>query len=374
MSLPFKILIAPLDWGLGHATRCLPIIGLLLNEGHSVTLAAPEPTIAFVKEHFPEINTVVLHGYGITYAKKGFYFSARIISQIPKILKAIRREQTWLQQIQASKNFDLIISDNRYGLHHAGTRCAIMTHQLEIQTGLGQMANRLLQKWHYRLLEKFDACWVVDNPDNKGIGGKLSHPENLPQNACYIGLLSQFSLSNPKAETNTQTTSEQQKKEILILLSGPEPMRGLLEKELKNQCGQLSSKYVIHFVAGKLGTKAKPERENGFHYYPCLNGKELAPLLSRADLIVSRSGYSTLMDLAFFEKRAVLIPTPGQTEQEYLAKFLHQKWGVAITRQGNISLQESIPAGLSVTPIQGFDNKKYTLLRKAIDRLRDGTV
>ncbi|HET8572607.1 MAG TPA: glycosyltransferase [Edaphocola sp.] len=334
-------MIAPLDWGLGHTTRCLPIIDLLLRKGHSVSLAGPRKILDFVAATFPEIRQFSLEGYQIRYSKHKAFFAGRIILQVPKILKAIRREHQWLQQIQAKEQFDLVISDNRYGLHHSTLPCVIMTHQLMIKSGRGKMIDRQLQKLHYRFLEKFRACWIIDEAGANNLSGELAHPAHLPGNARYIGILSQMTLS-PLPEQPFKGIKE--KPEILILLSGPEPMRSRLEAELLPQCKALSERYHFNFVAGNIQAGQPSLPANGsFRYFQKLSATDLAPLLHTADLVICRSGYSTLMDLAVLGKKAMLIPTPGQTEQEYLARYLQRKFQTAVAQQGHVILTTAIP-------------------------------
>lgn len=359
-----------MDWGLGHATRCLPLIKELLKEGHSVSFAAPDYLAKFVQTTFPGIKTIPLHGYGITYSKKMSLFTAKIIVQIPKILKAIKREHQWLRQIQKTENFDLIISDNRYGLYHSQVPCVILTHQLQIQSGKGAFLDRWLQKIHYRLLEKFNACWVVDEAGNNNLAGKLAHPKKTPPNARYIGILSQMALF-PKMTGTTNHLSSDQTKEILVLLSGPEPMRSLLEVELLKQCALNKGKYHINFIAGKktIRTENNSYRE-GILYHDWLGAEQIFPLLQSADIVICRSGYSTLMDLAFLGKKALLIPTPGQTEQEYLAQYLHQKFNTAIVKQDNIQLSKNIETAFLGNPIE-MNSSMLESLNQSIKNLTE---
>lgn len=366
MSSPLKILIAPLDWGLGHTTRCLPIIDLLLREGHSVTFAAPQKILDFVATTFPEIRKLQLAGYQIEYSKSRTFFTGKIIFQIPKILRAIHREHQWLRQLVAEEHFDLIISDNRYGLHHAALPCIIMTHQLMIKSGWGKLIDRQLQKLHYRLLEQFKTCWVVDVSRKNNLSGELAHPQQLPANVEYIGILSQMTLFPPLENfQKTQKTIP----EILVLLSGPEPMRSQLEATLLPQCDALKNQYHFNFVAGNIHQQSENFSDNsGFHYFSKRSAKELASLLHSADLVICRSGYSTLMDLAALGKKALLIPTPGQTEQEYLALHLHRKYDTVFVKQSKISLDKDIPLALAQKAF-ALPATTPTTLKKAIDKV-----
>jgi len=366
LSSPSKILIAPLDWGLGHTTRCLPIIDLLLREGHSVTLAAPQKILDFVATTFPEIRKLHLAGYQIEYSKNRAFFTGKIIFQIPKILRAIHQEHQWLRQLVVEEHFNLIISDNRYGLHHTALPCIIMTHQLMIKSGWGKLIDRQLQRLHYRLLKQFKACWVVDESGENNLSGELAHPQQRPANAEYIGILSQMTLF-PLVEDFLE--KQKSTPEILVLLSGPEPMRSQLEATLLPQCEALKNLYHFNFVAGNIHQQVKNFSDNsGFHYFSKRSAKELAPLLHSADLVICRSGYSTLMDLAALGKKALLIPTPGQTEQEYLAQHLNQKYNTVFVKQSKISLDKDIPLALAQKAF-ALPAATATTLKKAINKV-----
>lgn len=289
-----------------------------------------------LKKNFPDLPQLLLPGYGITYSSSGGTFVLKLLSQIPKILRAIHRERKWLHDTQATHQFDLVISDNRYGLKIEGLKSVILTHQLQIMTGFGPGADSVMRRMHFRMLEKFDECWVVDTQENGGLAGALSHPRQLPANSHYIGQLSQ--LLAPVAP-------EQHNNSILILLSGPEPMRGILE-EIMLQQAALAIDYHFHIIAGNPSGRAPAHLPAHITHTAYANTQELAYALARARLVVCRSGYSTLMDLAMFEKKALLIPTPGQSEQEYLAMHLQTR-GVALSkRQGEINLSKDIPEAL----------------------------
>lgn len=282
-----------------------------------------------------------------------------MLAQIPKILGAIRRERQWLRETQARHRFDLVISDNRYGLKINGLRSVIMTHQLSIITGFGTIADWLMRKLHYRMLEKFDECWIVDVQENGGLAGKLSHPPHIPSNARYAGLLSQLrpAARSPQVQNN----------KVLILLSGPEPMRGILEERLFLQAASATG-YHFHIIAGNPAGMARADLPAHITYATHANAEELADALSDAQLVICRSGYSTLMDLVVFEKKALLIPTPGQSEQEYLAGYL-QMQGIALSRQqAALDLNKDIPealvySGFKIAGYQGQANQ----MREAVD-------
>lgn len=291
-----------------------------------------------LKENFPDLPQLPLAGYGITYSRGGGTFVAKILAQIPKILDAIRRERQWLRETQARHRFDLVISDNRYGLKIKGLRSVIMTHQLNIITGFGTGADWLVRKLHYRILEKFDECWIVDTKENGGLAGRLSHPPRIPLNARYAGLLSQLSPSLKPTQL--------QKNNILVLLSGPEPMREILEEKLLQQAAS-ATEYRFHFVAGNPSGVPRADLPAHITYATHANAGDLAEAISNAQLVICRSGYSTLMDLVVFEKKALLIPTPGQSEQEYLAEYLQMQQIALNRRQTALDLKKDISEALT---------------------------
>ncbi len=335
-----KILIAPLDWGLGHTTRCLPLIAYLRSLGHQVIAAASGAAARLLADNFPGLAILPLEGYNIQYSKYKNAFVAKIIVQIPKILEAIRSEHRWLATQHEQHHFDLVIADNRYGLYHPAIRSVILTHQLQILSGKGSLADFILRKLHYPLLERFDTCWVVDEAGADNLSGKLAHPAVLPNRAQYIGLLSQF-MDRPAGTVSTSGD-----KEILVLLSGPEPMRGQLEYILLQQAGS-QHQYRFVFVAGNPLGRAPAALPEHITYNTHLPAAQLFDALERAALVVCRSGYSTLMDLAVLGKKALLIPTPGQTEQEYLAVHLNQSGYYLVKDQSAVQLDRDIPQALA---------------------------
>ncbi|PSL22477.1 glycosyl transferase family 28 [Dyadobacter jiangsuensis] len=247
--------------------------------------------------------------------------------------------------MQATHQFDLVVSDNRYGLKIEGLKSVILTHQLQIMTGFGSTADSIMRRLHYRMLEKFDECWVVDEPENGGLAGALSHPRELPANSHYIGLLSQ--LLPPAGHVQNRHNT------ILVLLSGPEPMRSILEENMLQQA-VLATNYHFHIIAGNPSGAARAHLPAHITYSTYARTRELADALIHARLVICRSGYSTLMDLAVFEKKALLIPTPGQSEQEYLAGHL-QTQGIALSkRQEEVNLGKDITEALGY---QGFTRK-----------------
>jgi predicted glycosyltransferase len=334
-----KILIVPLDWGLGHTTRCIPIIRYLLAEGHQVIAAGEGAPAKLLLENFPGLSILPLAGYNIRYSTNKNAFTAKILLQVPRILSAIAQEKKWLEEQQQIHHFDMVISDNRYGLYHDDIPCVIMTHQLQIKSGQGKVADALLRSMHYRMLQRFDQCWVVDREQAPFLSGDLAHPGVLPGHHRYIGWLSQFS------RKSAADKELQQDKEILLLLSGPEPMRGQLESILLRQIQDIQGFYFTLVAGNPLG-ESPGDLPKNVGYYTHLNAAQLENKLQRARLVICRSGYSTLMDLMVMQKNALLIPTPGQTEQEYLAAYLSGNNYFHAVAQHKLDLSADIPKAL----------------------------
>ncbi|HXC04315.1 MAG TPA: glycosyl transferase family 28, partial [Bacteroidia bacterium] len=214
-----RVLVAPLDWGLGHATRCIPIIKELLNQRCEVIIAASGSQKALLQVEFPSLTFVELRGYKIKLGKNRVLTIFGLIGSIPKILIRIKREKAWLREFLSHDALDLIISDNRYGLAAPGICCVFVTHQLLIRTPFGWWADRLLQQMNYRLIRRFSRCWVPDREDEGGLAGELSHPAKTPGISLrYIGWLSRFEVGPVTDKAGGTPAGEDY---VLVLLSGP---------------------------------------------------------------------------------------------------------------------------------------------------------
>jgi len=180
---------------------------------------------------------------------------------------------------------------------------------------IGRWADQKLLKWNYAFIEKFSTCWIADLEGELSIAGLLSHPSGLPSIPVkYIGILSRFYKSENRHQKNA----------LLILLSGPEPQRSEFEDILFGQLSNSTLDTVI--VRGLPGSDLPvPFIREGVEVWNHLPSEVLNELLNNSKYIVARSGYSTIMDLLAVKRNAILIPTPGQTEQEYLGHHLHEK-------------------------------------------------
>ena len=333
-----RILVAPLDWGLGHATRCIPIIRELLAQGCDVWLAGEGAQAILLKAEFPELPFLELPGYKIHYAKTAKGLIWKMIQQGPKMRRAILYEHLWLKKMVAHYHIDAVISDNRYGLYHSDVPCIFITHQLTIKSSAGKWTEKILQKRNYKYINRFTVCWVPDIEEENNLAGELSHPFIKPVIPVhYIGLLSRFEKKEPFDKLRMQ-----KKKHLLIILSGPEPQRSILEEKIISGISHYDNTATI--VRGLPGSASLIPSTNMIKFYNHLPAAELNIEMQEAEYVISRSGYSTVMDLMALQKKSILIPTPGQTEQEYLSKYLMEK-GIAISiSQKDFSLSNALAA------------------------------
>jgi len=324
--------VAPLDWGLGHATRCVPVIRGLLNNHCEVWLAGEGAQEKLLREEFPSLPFLPLKGYRIKYGKSGL--TGKILLQVPSILRSIKEENKWLKEQVSKYGFDALISDNRYGLYHEEIFSIFITHQLCIKSSLGKWSEKKLQQWNYKFINRFHECWVPDEERENNLAGELSHPIKLPSILTkYIGPLSRFSSFASSGDGGI-------KDHLLIILSGPEPQRTILENKVVDQIVNYPATATI--VRGLPGEKNIIPSTNTIHFYNHLSSEELNNEAMKAEFIISRSGYSTIMDIAVLKKKSILIPTPGQTEQEYLADHLMKKQIAFCVDQNSFSLLKNI--------------------------------
>jgi UDP-N-acetylglucosamine transferase subunit ALG13 len=318
-----------------------------------VIIATSGDQKALLKGEFPSLSFIELPGYNVKYGKNRALTLLKIITSIPKILIRINRENNWLKQFLVREKVDAVISDNRYGLHSPEVFSILMTHQLHIKTSSGKMADRLLQRINYRSINRFSLCWVPDGNKENALAGDLSHPGKMPAIPVrYIGLLSRFEPCGNEGRAEIG---------LLILLSGPEPQRTILENKVLEQLaaypgnailvrglpggGTIGAAGSVGAADGELrgrgGTGRLPDRIKIYDHLP---SAELNRIICGAGLVISRPGYSSIMDLLKLNKRCVFIPTPGQTEQEYLGDHLAvRKLALSMPQRG-FSLPAAVAA------------------------------
>jgi uncharacterized protein (TIGR00661 family) len=313
-----KVLICPLDWGIGHATRCIPLVGVLQGLNYEVIIAGAGRSLDFINREHPDIRCIHFPGTRITYGTgKSMVF--KMLKLVPKFLFQIWKEHRLLKQLARETGVDLIISDNRYGCWHPEITSIFITHQLDIQVPASlKFMQRILQKVNYFFINHYTECWIPDFEPHHGLAGALSHPLKFPNNSHYIGILSRFE-SHIKPDLDQIPPSL----DILVMLSGPEPQRSILEELILTQLAKVDLSAVV--VRGIPDSVETYTIKGNTHVFAHLETPQLYELLARTSLVVCRSGYSSIMDLVTLGKKAILIPTPGQTEQEYLSRYLMDK-------------------------------------------------
>lgn len=318
LNQPSKnILVAPLNWGLGHATRLFPVIQTIISQGHHVLIASAPRFKPLFFVSFPTCTYIEIDEPQILFRDSHPFKLLHHLKLSNQIRKSIRTEQAWIKNVISDFSIDLIISDNRYGLYHCEVPSVFITHQLSPITGYGYIADRLIQLYLYKYMNRFTECWVPDVSTADNLAGKLSQtPHNPKVPVHYIGWLSRLS---PLATTHKENY-------LLVLLSGPEPARTDFENLLLQQISTLNQKCV--FIRGVTYNTLELKNTEQTTFYNQADSHLLSQLIQDAAWMVSRSGYSSIMDIIRFNKHSVLVPTPGQTEQEYLAAYLSKK-GIA---------------------------------------------
>ena len=315
-----RVLVCALDWGLGHAARIVPMVAQLEALGADVVVASAGRALHLLRAACPRQLCLEMPAYNVRYFFRNMYLNMGL--QAGSIFRAIAAEHNWLRHIRHAHALDVVLSDNRYGCWLPDLPCYFITHQLNIQLQGGPLqntVNQLQQQW----LMRFEGLWVPDYAeDGYQLAGRLAHGSIVRQ-PSYIGWLSRM---KPSTETVDNPRGP-----IVALLSGPEPARSRWEKELLEQLSRSGlSAWLLRGVAGKN----ERYRLGNVQVVDYLGGSELQDLLASARLLICRSGYSTLTDLATMGQRAILVPTPGQTEQIYLADYCAaQRWAPAYAQQ-----------------------------------------
>lgn len=349
MILKKRILVAPLNWGLGHATRCIPIIKALIKQNFEPMIASDGFALELLKKEFPDLECIELPSYDIQYSKKKKNFKLKLIKDSPKVLKAMKAEKKFIKELIKTRKIDGIISDNRLGVYSKHVPSVFLTHQINVLSG---STTWFSSKLHQRIIKKFDECWVPDQRETPNLSGKLGHSSTFDSSLKYIGPISRF-----------EKTKTPIKNELLVLLSGPEPQRSLLEEKLFEELKGFDKKTV--FVKGVMEAEQTKITQGNLTVYNYMTSGELERTINESAKVLSRSGYTTIMDLAKLNKKAFFIPTPGQFEQEYLAKILDEQGIAPMSNQDNFSIDQLV----KLEEYEGLKAFDYELNYKRLFRL-----
>lgn len=342
-----KVIVAPLHWGLGHASRCVPIVHQLIQLNYTPVIASDGAALSLLRQEFPNLPFLELPTYNIRYGK---YLKWSLLRKVFAITSAVRAERKIIKNyVDQRTDVVGIISDNRFGVHHTSLPSVYITHQLKVKAGLLTP----VASWLHRVfIHRFDACWIPDDREHSCSGELSNGSLRIP--VKYIGILSRF-----------QHKTLPQQWDFVMVLSGPEPNRSSLESALLAVFKNSSQRILL--VQGLVSKEQKSSQIGGVTLVNFMLGKELETVLNQADTIVARSGYSTIMDLTVLQKKCVLIPTHGQNEQEYLAEYLSHKFGIVTLTESQIKTTD-----FGLLQAKAFNKKVPSVLDPDLFRLFQG--
>jgi uncharacterized protein (TIGR00661 family) len=325
-----RILVAPLDWGLGHAARCIPVIKELIQQDAEVIIYGSAHVLNYLQKYFPHLEQIQSNEQEIHYAKHlPAWF--KILLQVNKINKNIKLEYTNLQSLIKTRQIDGVISDNRYGLNSKLIPCVFITHQLNPRVPRAfAFLRKLIQYKVTSWTLNFEEIWIPDLPGSHSLSLDLSFSASKNPQQKHIGILSRFS---------SDQIVQSKQNSYLAIISGPEPQRTIFFQELLRIRNSLSLEMT--FIIDKIPEEVSSDETRNIRILVQPNDHEFLKEIANTKHIVCRSGYSSLMDLIRLKRTALFIPTPGQTEQEYLAST-SQKWGFGYRKQSSLKAIKSI--------------------------------
>jgi hypothetical protein len=358
-----NILICPLEWGLGHAARMIPLAAKLREMDYNVIAGAGEEHLALFRTELPGIECINFPGFKPTYSKYLPQYISLLL-KTPILVYHIISEHYRLRSIIRDKKIDIVISDNRFGLWNRKIKTVYITHQLRIPFPKAfRMFEFIGIHLHRAIIRNFSYCFIPDLPGEMNLSGRLSHDVKLPSNALFIGILSRFSGIDPGPGDIHFSSGHN-----TVILSGPEPQRGILRQKLTNILSKSEPPTVI--LGGRPDKGSMMLQSENIIYYDHLPAQLMKELITGSEIIIARSGYTTIMELISLNRSALLIPTPGQTEQEYLACWLRGKgWFSSIDQK---DLKKKLPDTMrQKVPGEEFISGSRLLLEAALKILSE---
>lgn len=352
-----KILFGVLDWGLGHASRSIPLIDSLLQNDIDISVVSSGSALTMLTEHYPYLPFFELPAFNIRLST-GTSSVLKIACQLPHFYDVINKEHKITEKLIRLNQYDGIISDNRYGLWSKKVPAIFITHQLFIKApNAFRFSEPLINKINHHYIKKFDSCWVPDFLDITQLSGRLSHFGSTKFSVEYIGPLSRFS--------SMESDNKSLKYEAIAILSGPEPQRSIFEEILVREMNRIDADFCLVRGLPESGIKIIQKGRITIHNY--LDSNELSNVISKSKLVICRSGYSSIMDLAALGAKALLVPTPGQSEQEYLASYHQKLHHYLAVNQNELDLPEQLKQAIGYPGMKNMPT--VDLLKKSIDRL-----
>lgn len=356
MEVKKNIIFGVLNWGLGHATRSVPVIQKLIDLGFNPIIASDGNALSYLKKEFPQLKWEEIASYNIQYKYKNLFFQALFLA--PRIASAIKKEQKQLRVLVNKYQPLAIISDNRLGFHSNEIPCAYISHQNKI---IAPFPFSFANKIHHHFIQKFSQFWIPDFEKTPGLSGDLGHNGRAGSRLKFIGPLSRFA--------NHQKRESLKVYDLTAILSGPEPQRTKLEESLVSQLKTLSGNFLV--IRGTEGVNPNQNIKN-IEFRNLVLGAELPELIERSKLVLSRSGYSSIMDYYFLENKAILIPTPGQSEQIYLANSLKKSNVFYSVNQERLELNNDLKEAMNFSGFKKGSDVDEDLLSAALLSLFHG--
>ena len=329
------VVVAPLNWGLGHATRCTPLIQYLKERGNKIIIASDGEALELLKKEFPELPAESLPGYGIKYYSGNMIFN--LLFSFPGMLSGLLREKSALEKIVLKYSAHVVLSDNRPAALSGKTMNIYLTHQINI-IFTNKWLRNIAGSFHQYYIRKFDTCWIPDERGKNNITGSMGYPTGL-RDFHYIGNLTRIHKINADL-----------KYDICVLISGPEPQKSILSEALARILFSQKEYRIIWITSGTLKEMPSPIPEH-IELHTMADSRITEYALNESKLLISRSGYSTIMDIMQLKIKAIFIPTPGQPEQEYLAESLKQNARFITLHQSEIDKLKTLIESV----LQDFD-------------------
>ena len=333
-----KVLVAPLDWGLGHATRCVPVIREFMNQGAEVELAVVRANAGLLRGIFPGLRQRLSPSYNVVYPKHGYNMGLWLVKNGAHLRAVIDFEHRFAEEMVERHHYDVLVSDNRFGFYSRQAKSIYMTHQRRIAfPRVLSTFEPLGMLWHASVMKHFDEVWVPDLPEFPGYAGALSHVKTSPVPLKYVGALSRFD----GADLSTDACNRYR---FVAVVSGVEPARTRFENLLRKTLAKIPGHHAI--ILGKPSLGLKSWTEGNIEFYTHLPDESFASIVRTADWVVSRGGYSTVMDMAVLGAKCIFVPTPGQYEQIILGRDLSRE-GFALTIDESKFSAETLLATIS---------------------------
>ena len=335
-----KIIYGVCSWGLGHATRSLPVIRKLIKENNKLTIISNGRSLDLLKKEIGEnANFIDIPDYPMLLSENPRQFMAKSMIYWPMLIRRLHKGFNQLNKILKQKRYDIIISDARYDIYNRKIPSFFISHQIRIMNPLRiKILETGSEIFNLFFFKRFAGVLVPDYKTD-GLSGELSHNLRLidENKIHYIGALSDFKKKDNKKDID-----------YLISISGPEPQRTILEKRISSQIEHLKGNIVV--------TLGKTENEDAFKSenittYSFVSKEKREDLLNSSKLVISRSGYSTILDLSVIGCKALMTPTPGQIEQEYLSKYHNLKKTFYSVNQNSIDLVRDTKMAMKSTGI-----------------------